>query len=102
MAAKSTPSAKRTRTISGKRIHPHRASGIAPGTEIDEAPDQPFAQGVKDSIDTDLRHRIISEAAYHRYVKRGYAHGHDVDDWLQAEAHVDHVLLSRSATDGHS
>ena len=27
----------------------------------------------------------ISEAAYHRYLQRGGQHGHDFDDWLEAE-----------------
>jgi hypothetical protein len=27
----------------------------------------------------------IAEAAYHRYLERGGQHGHDFDDWLDAE-----------------
>ena len=27
----------------------------------------------------------IAEAAYHRYLQRGGHHGHDFDDWLDAE-----------------
>jgi hypothetical protein len=27
----------------------------------------------------------IAEAAYHRYLQRGGQHGHDFDDWLDAE-----------------
>ena len=57
-------------------------------------PDQPFAEGAHDALDADLRHRMISETAYHLYTERGYAEGYDVDDWLQAEAAVDHLLLN--------
>jgi hypothetical protein len=32
-----------------------------------------------------IRHR-----AYELYLQRGRAHGHDVDDWLQAEAELVH------------
>ena len=32
-----------------------------------------------------IRHR-----AYELYVQRGMAHGHDVDDWLKAEAELVH------------
>jgi uncharacterized protein (DUF2132 family) len=32
-----------------------------------------------------IRHR-----AYELYLQRGMAHGHDVDDWLQAEAELVH------------
>ena len=38
------------------------------------------------------RRRMIEEAAYARYVQRGYAHGQDLDDWLGAEAHVDRII----------
>ena len=61
-------------------------------TEEDMA-DTPFEEGAQDKLDPDLRHRMISEAAYHLYAERGYADGYDLDDWLQAEAAVDHVSL---------
>lgn len=32
------------------------------------------------------RRQMIQEAAYYRYVQRGYVDGYDVDDWLEAEA----------------
>jgi Protein of unknown function (DUF2934) len=32
---------------------------------------------------------MIREAAYYRFVERGFAHGHDLDDWLAAEAEFD-------------
>lgn len=64
--------------------------------EMDVTPDQPFAEGAYDAIDPDLRHRMISEVAYRRYVERGYDDGFDQDDWLQAEADIDHLLLNRS------
>jgi hypothetical protein len=63
--------------------------------ESERMPDQPFAEGALDPVDPDLRHRMISEAAYHWYVERGYADGFERDDWLQAETAVDHVLVNR-------
>lgn len=35
------------------------------------------------------RETMIREAAYYHYVKRGYASGHDLDDWLAAEAEIE-------------
>ena len=58
-----------------------------------EEADTPFEEGAHDAIDPDLRHRMISEAAYYMYQQRGYVDGYDVDDWLQAEAQVDHIAL---------
>lgn len=35
------------------------------------------------------REAMIREAAYYHYVKRGYAPGHDLDDWLAAETEIE-------------
>ena len=48
-----------------------------------------------DEIGDELRHRMISEAAYHLYAGRGYVDGLELDDWLQAEAEVDRMLSGR-------
>ena len=72
-----------------------RASRIVDvGVEPETMPDQPFAEGPASEIDPELRHRMISETAYRHYVERGYTDGGDVDDWLQAEAEVDHFLVN--------
>ncbi len=46
------------------------------------------------AFDPDLRHRMISEAAYYLYAQRGYADGFDVDDWLMAEGQVDALIMN--------
>ena len=35
------------------------------------------------------REAMLREAAYYHYVKRGHAPGHDLDDWLAAEAELE-------------
>ncbi|HWR76694.1 MAG TPA: DUF2934 domain-containing protein [Thiobacillus sp.] len=35
------------------------------------------------------REAMLREAAYYHYVKRGHAPGHDLDDWLAAEAEIE-------------
>jgi hypothetical protein len=37
-------------------------------------------------LESEERERMIREAAYYRFLRRGHAHGHDLDDWLAAEA----------------
>ena len=96
MVARSTRTS-RTTPAHPVRNHPRSVPIIDEEKEFEQAPDQPFAEGAQDTIDADLRHRMISEAAFHRYTERGYADGYDVDDWLQAEAEVDHLLLNRQA-----
>lgn len=39
-------------------------------------------------IRSELTEEIIRNRAYQLFKDRGYEHGHDVDDWLQAEAEV--------------
>jgi hypothetical protein len=75
--------------------HPPAVPILGAEESMEDVPDQPFAEGALDNVDPDLRHRMISEAAYRRYVERGYADGDDVDDWLEAEADVEHLLLNR-------
>lgn len=75
--------------------HPHVVPILGAKDPEEDPPDQPFAEGARDTLSPDLRHRMISEAAYRRYVERGYADGDEVDDWLQAEADVDHLLIDR-------
>ena len=40
----------------------------------------------------DARLRRIAEAAYHRAERRGFAPGHETEDWLAAEKEVDESL----------
>jgi len=88
------PRAQKKRVSDPKRIAPEETAepSFIPGAVSE--PDQPFEEGVHDMIDADLRHRLISEAAFEIYTQRGFVDGYDVDDWLSAEAQVDHLLLN--------
>jgi hypothetical protein len=44
-------------------------------------------------VGPERRAALISEAAYYRAEKRGFAPGHETEDWLAAEADVDANLL---------
>lgn len=35
------------------------------------------------------REAMLREAAYYHYMKRGHTPGHDLDDWLAAEAEIE-------------
>lgn len=41
------------------------------------------------SISLEQRENMIREAAYFRAMQRGYTPGHDLEDWLAAEAEVE-------------
>ena len=44
------------------------------------------------SVDPELRRRMIAEAAYYRAEARNFADGYELEDWIEAEAEVDHLL----------
>ena len=90
----SKPKTPRVRKPVGTMTRPHDIPILDPAIEAEQVPDQPFAEGAHDAIDSDLRQRMISESAFRRYVERGYLDGYDIEDWLQAEAEVDHLLLN--------
>jgi len=64
--------------------HPHVVATLVP-EPADAGPTAP-------ALEPEVRYRMISEAAYHRYLDRGCEDGFDVDDWLAAEAEVDRQL----------
>ncbi len=72
----------------------HLRSTPVANDDSDAMPDLPFEEGAHDALDPDLRHRMISEAAYYLYAQRGYEEGYDLDDWLQAETQVDHIIIN--------
>jgi len=43
-------------------------------------------------VSADDRRALIAEAAYLRAERRGFAPGHETEDWLAAEAEVDGLL----------
>lgn len=87
--------AQRTTPAPRLRWTPTRPVSV-PIVDIDDADlDQPFADDARDAFDADLRHRIVSEAAFHRLADRGYDESGQIEDWLEAEGDLDHMLAGR-------
>lgn len=57
----------------------------------DVEPDAPVSQ--PNFVDPEQRTALIAQAAYFRAMNRGFAPGHELADWLAAEAEVDAELL---------
>ena len=94
------------RQESNKRNETAQASNSLPADmrTIPESEGKPeseavFSEDARAEMDDDLRHRIISEAAYNLYAQRGYVDGFEVDDWLQAESEVGRILGARSTNE---
>lgn len=50
---------------------------------------------VRVEVSEDVRRSMIAEGAYLRAERRGFATGHEEEDWLAAEAEVDRLLKAR-------
>ncbi len=61
------------------------SKGRAAGDECDDA-------GRRDPVSAEERQRMIATAAYLRAERRGFAPGHETEDWLEAEAEIDRRL----------
>jgi len=47
-----------------------------------------FSDTSRADMSADELRQLISEAAYYRAKQRGFAPGHELEDWIQAEAEV--------------
>ena len=56
---------------------------------------QSFTGNARADISPDELRKLISEAAYYRAKQRGFAPGHELEDWIQAEAEVMRRVSSR-------
>ncbi len=55
------------------------------------APSKPqasFGADARAEVSAEEVRKLIAEAAYYRAKKRGFTPGHEVEDWVQAEAEV--------------
>lgn len=52
------------------------------------------------SVVPEQRYQMIAKAAYFRAERRGFASGFELQDWLEAEAEVDRVLLETGGEAG--
>ena len=49
---------------------------------------QNFTGNARADISPDELRKLVSEAAYYRAKQRGFTPGHELEDWIQAEAEV--------------
>ena len=56
-----------------------------------------YVLSMPDVKSTDVIDEDIARRAYELYEQRGGAHGHDVDDWLQAERELRSMVTATAA-----
>ena len=45
------------------------------------------------TLSTDERRQMIESAAYYRAERRGFAPGHEIEDWLAAESEINSPIV---------
>lgn len=90
MEGNKTPGRRTGRTGSATRAAAveKKATAKTPRLRKDTVPD---AQAV---VTPEGRRRMIEAAAYFRAERRGFEPGHEIADWVAAEAEVDLILLA--------
>jgi len=58
---------------------------------------RPKATAVYTSIDAEVRRELVAAEAYFLAERRGFAGGHELEDWVAAEAAVDARLHTQAA-----
>jgi hypothetical protein len=81
MAAKKEPERRSTE----RRAAPRAAPKSTAKPSVFESPANNSARV---SVSPDELRKLVSEAAYYRAKQRGFAPGHELEDWIQAEAEV--------------
>ena len=66
---------------------PARTDAPRPSARVRRSPTDP-----KLALTPEARRTMIAEGAYLRAERRGFAPGHETEDWLAAEAEVDALL----------
>lgn len=68
---------------------PKKASSKAAAPTPQKTPTSPsFNSNARADVSQEEVRRLISEAAYYRAKQRGFAPGHELEDWIAAEAEV--------------
>jgi hypothetical protein len=65
-----------------------RSDAPRPSARVRRSPTEP----TRLALTPEVRRTMIAEGAYLRAERRGFAPGHETEDWLAAEAEVDALL----------
>jgi len=74
------------KTVNAPAIEKHA------GKHTETAASAPKKSAKKASVTPEQRYRMIQEAAYYRAEQRGFATGHEAEDWNASEAQIDAML----------
>jgi len=95
-AAKDRPAAAKASTVKaggaktpGSRpTQPRKNTKAAPDTPAVRAPERASSGNAAPPLSPEEVYRLIQESAYFKAKARGFAPGHEVQDWIEAEQEV--------------
>jgi hypothetical protein len=73
-----------------------KSTKAAPDTPAVHAPERETSANTAASLTPEEVYRLIQESAYFKAKARGFAPGHEVQDWIEAEQEVRRRLESRA------
>jgi hypothetical protein len=79
-------------TFLGSRMLVHRGREAA--EDLREEAEQSREKG-EQRVSAQAREHLIAVAAYHRAQRRDFEPGHELEDWLEAEAEMNARLVAR-------
>ena len=80
-----------------KPLQSQRPSKAAPDTPSLRPADGKASGNTGAKLSPEEVYRLIQESAYFKAKERGFAPGHEVQDWIEAEAEVRHRLEGRAS-----
>ena len=83
-------------TTASKSLQSQRPSKAAPDTPSLRPADGKARGSTGAKLSPEEVYRLIQESAYFKAKERGFAPGHEVQDWIEAEAEVRQRLDSRA------
>lgn len=92
--AKESKTAASTKSRTPANRRPAKVAPDAPSSEVIQAGGG--ASSARAGMSPEEIYRLIQETAYYKAKARGFAPGHEVQDWIEAEAEVRIRLESRA------
>ena len=79
------------KTMTKKKAVSAKKTATRKATKKSTSPSKPGTSSI--DITPEERWKMIAVAAYHKAEKRGFAPGHELNDWAEAEKEIDKLVF---------
>lgn len=88
---RTTPKIAAKKTVTKKTAVSAKKTATRKATKKSTSPSKPGTSSI--DITPEERWKMIAVAAYHKAEKRGFAPGHELQDWAEAEKEIDKLVF---------